>query len=65
MKWKNILVGAFVLALIFLPFKWWLMDWFAKPVPVRMYIIDAVTIYLIFVLAEVLNKYFEKRKKKH
>ena len=65
MKWKNILVGAFVLALIFLPFKWWLMDWFTKPVPVRMYIIDAVTIYLIFVLAEILNKYSEKRKKKH
>lgn len=65
MKWKNILVGAFVLALIFLPFKWWLMDWFAKAVPVRMYIIDAVTTFLIFILAEVLNKYFEKRKKKH
>lgn len=65
MKWKNILVGAFVLALIFLPFKWWLMDWFTKPVPVHMYIIDAVTIYLIFVLAEILNKYSEKRKKKH
>lgn len=65
MKWKNILVGAFALALIFLPFKWWLMDWFAKAVPVHMYIIDAVTTFLIFILAEVLNKYFEKRKKKH
>ena len=65
MKWKNILLGAIVLTLIFMPFKWWLMDWFTKLVPVRMYIIDAVTIYLIFVLAEILNKYSEKRKKKH
>lgn len=65
MNWRNTLVGAFVLTVIVLLFKWWLMDWFTEAQPAHIYIVDAVTTFLIFILAEYLNKYFEKRKKKH
>ena len=43
MNWKNALVGAFVLTVIVLLFKWWLMDWFTEAQPVHIYIVDAVT----------------------